>query len=80
MKVRMRSQISGTRNGQEWPPPGSVVELPDDEAIGYCTRGMADPVTVHTETETAVAPEPEKRDEAPDASEKRGPNRPRKAT
>ncbi|HZO65976.1 MAG TPA: hypothetical protein VFB74_13310 [Kribbellaceae bacterium] len=28
----LTTQISGTRNGQLWPPPGTVIDLPDDEA------------------------------------------------
>jgi hypothetical protein len=68
MKVRMRVQVSGQRNGAEWPPVGSVIDLPDDEAAGYCAGGMAEPVTTFAEAETAVPPQPEKR----------GPGRPRK--
>lgn len=61
MKVRMKVQISGQRNGVEWPTRGSVIDLPDDEAAGYCAAGMAEPVTTFREAETAVLPEPEKR-------------------
>lgn len=64
----MRAQISGTRNGQEWPTRGSVIDLPDDEAAQYCAAGMAEPVTTFAEAETAVEPQPEKR----------GPGRPKK--
>jgi hypothetical protein len=68
MKVRMKVAISGQRNGVEWPPVGSVIDLPDDEAAGYCAAGMAEPVTTFAEAEKAVMPEPEKR----------GPVRPKK--
>lgn len=68
MKVRMKVAISGQRNGVEWPTVGSVIDLPDDEAAGYCAAGMAEPVTTFAEAETAVVTEPEKR----------GPGRPRK--
>ncbi|MFD4660832.1 hypothetical protein ACFWP2_35045 [Kitasatospora sp. NPDC058444] len=33
MRVRMLVQISGTRNGQDWPPPGAVLDLPEAEAL-----------------------------------------------
>lgn len=61
MKVRMSVQISGSRNGADWPPVGSVIDLPDDEAAGYCANGMATPVADFKEAQTAVEPEPEKR-------------------
>jgi hypothetical protein len=66
MKVRMTVDISGTRNGQEWPPRGEVVDLPDDEGAALCSSGMATPVAVD-KVEKAVAAEPEKR-----ATRKRG--------
>lgn len=65
MKVRMKVEVSGTRNGQPWPPRGSVIDMPDVEAASYCSSGMAEPVTV-------VDPEPEKA-VAVDDSEKRTP-------
>jgi len=40
----MRDQISGTRNGEPWPPPGSEIDLPDAEAVKYCANGLASPV------------------------------------
>jgi hypothetical protein len=46
MQVRMKVDVSGTRDGAEWPPRGSVVDLPDDEAAHYCANGMAEPVAV----------------------------------
>jgi hypothetical protein len=41
MRVRLTSQISGTRNGQEWPEPGTEIDLPDDEARNLLTAGTA---------------------------------------
>lgn len=62
MLVRMRVQVSGMRNGAEWPPSGSVVELPDAEAAQYCAAGMAEPVTTFAAAETAtIAEDAEKR-------------------
>jgi hypothetical protein len=61
VKIRMRVDISGTRNGVEWPPRGSVIDLPDEEAAAYCERGMAEPVTEFKDAEKAVAPDAEER-------------------
>jgi hypothetical protein len=43
----MRDQISGTRNGEPWPPPGAEIDLPDQEAVKYCSNGLAVPVGDH---------------------------------
>lgn len=56
MIVRLNGDISGTRDGLPWPPRGSMVELPDDEAAQLCANGMAVPV-VTDEVETAVVPD-----------------------
>ncbi len=61
MKVRMKVDVSGTRNGQEWPRRGQVMELPDDEAAQYCANGMAEPVADTGEVETATTPPAEQR-------------------
>lgn len=53
MKVIMRVNISGTRNGSEWPPVGGVVELPDAEAVDLLNARLADPAPVEVETATA---------------------------
>ena len=59
MRVRMRDQISGTRNGEPWPPPGSEIDLPDAEAVKYCANGLATPVADKDgKVEKAVADEP----------------------
>lgn len=60
MKVRLKVDISGTRNGQEWPRRGSVVDLPDDEAVQMCAAEMAVPVTDDA-VETATLPVDEER-------------------
>ena len=41
MKIRMKVQISGTRNGAAWPAAGSEVELPDSEARDLVATGQA---------------------------------------
>lgn len=52
MNVRLITQISGTRNGADWPIPGTVVDLPDTEARDLIRAGQAvdanDPVAVET--------------------------------
>lgn len=57
MKIRLKVQISGTRNGQDWPRIGGVVDLPDEEAISYIASGMADPVATFSAPETTTLPE-----------------------
>lgn len=79
MRVRMKVDVSGTRAGHEWPPRGSVIDLPDDEAADYCRAGMAEPVAVFdtpetatpdAEPETATPPKPET--PRPPRTERRG--------
>jgi hypothetical protein len=43
MRIEMRAQLSGTRDGVEWPAPGEVVDLPDDEAAQLIADGLAQP-------------------------------------
>jgi hypothetical protein len=60
--VKLLISISGTRNGQEWPPRYSVMDLPDAEAMDYCQAGYAIPVTTfRDDIETAVMPVEEQR-------------------
>jgi hypothetical protein len=44
MKVKLKVQLSGTRDGVPWPAVGSVVELPDDEARSMLVSGTASPL------------------------------------
>lgn len=41
MLVTMRYQISGSRDGEDWPAPGETIDLPDDEAAELVATGMA---------------------------------------
>lgn len=68
MRIRMKLQIVGPRNGADWPAPGEELTVPDSEGADLCRADLAEPV-MSDRTEKAVAPEPEKR---------RGPGRPRK--
>lgn len=43
MRVRMKHQISGTRDGLDWPAPGEEIDLPDDDAAAVLNTGMAEP-------------------------------------
>lgn len=66
MRVRMKVDVSGVRDGQPWPPRGETVEVGDQEGADLCAAGMAEPVA-EDQVEKAVPPEPEKR-----ATRKRG--------
>lgn len=41
MLVRMNVQISGTRDGEDWPAPGGTVDVTDDEATVLTGNGLA---------------------------------------
>lgn len=41
MKVKLIVQMSGTRNGEDWPAAGEVVDLPKDEAAHLVAGGLA---------------------------------------
>lgn len=41
MKIKLTGDVQGTRNGEEWPPRGTVVDLPDDEARQLIGSGIA---------------------------------------
>src|SRR5207244_4255908 len=54
MRVKLKTHITGTRNGAEWPGYGEEVELPDQEAQDRVSAGMAEPVTSFRDAEKAV--------------------------
>ena len=41
MKVRMNTQLSGTRDGVEWPQLGGTIDVPADEAESLAAAGLA---------------------------------------
>lgn len=41
MKIRMRMQITGTRNGASWPAIGGIIDLPESEAQCMIRHGYA---------------------------------------
>ena len=56
MKVKMKVNLSGTRDGVAWPGVGEVVDLPDAEAAHMLAAGMASRVG-DAEVEDATAPQ-----------------------
>lgn len=63
MKVKMIAQINGTRDGEDWPARGAIVEFPDAEAADLIMNGYAiDPADIEDDNdepdeETADAPD-----------------------
>lgn len=50
MKILLTTTISGTRDGIEWPPAGSTIDLPDIEAEAMVAGRLARKVTDDTDT------------------------------
>lgn len=44
MKIKMKVQISGTRNGHDWPAVGEETTVTALEGAELCDAGMAEPV------------------------------------
>ncbi len=60
MKVRMKVSVTGTRDGQYWPPAGGIVAVPDYEGRQLCEQGLAEPVAqtpVERAEQRGAAPE-----------------------
>lgn len=55
MRIRMNISMSGTRNGEDWPPAGETVDLPTGEAQHLVASGIASEVGDDPEVETATA-------------------------
>ena len=55
VKIRMIGKVSGTRNGAQWPEPGGVAEVSEDEAIGLIAGGVAVPYRKDDTFEDTVA-------------------------
>lgn len=73
MKVKLNVGMSGTRNGEEWPPRGSVVDLPEDEAKHLVAAGLAVQVEAPVVEAAVAAPVVEKASVAA-APKRRGKN------
>jgi hypothetical protein len=44
MRVRMKIEVSGARNGVAWPKRGETLEVSDAEGADLCSSGLAEPV------------------------------------
>jgi hypothetical protein len=65
MNIKMKAQLTGTRDGVSWPSPGETVDLPDHEAAKLCAAGLAEPVNTRGKSdEKATAPAAETRKSA----------------
>ncbi|WP_329615654.1 hypothetical protein OG244_23375 [Streptomyces brevispora] len=53
----MNISMSGTRNGEDWPPAGETVDLPTGEAQHLVASGVASAVDDEPAVETATAPD-----------------------
>lgn len=56
MHIEMRYQISGTRNGEEWPAPGVPFDLPDEEAAALVAQGLARKSEIETDPPEPIVP------------------------
>lgn len=72
MLVRMKTNITGFRNGVEWPAVGGTLEVPDDEAASLIANGYAEkatdgssPTATDDTADDASAPTAEDGGEAP---------------
>jgi hypothetical protein len=66
MKIKMLVGMSGSLDGQPYPPRGGEWEVNDVAGAQLCAKGLAKPVAEKDDkVEKAVAPEPEKRDAPP---------------
>lgn len=85
MRISMKVHMSGSRNGQPWPPVGEPVDLPTGEAQHLCASGIAEEVRDElADEETTTIPAAEVAEplaaevSEPPAETKRGRGRPRK--
>jgi hypothetical protein len=54
MKVTMRTQVSGWRDGKEWPAAGEILDTTKDEAEDLIRMGLAYVVAPTSKQETAT--------------------------
>lgn len=53
--VRMVKQMSGSRDGDDWPEPGNTIDVEQDEARQLVAQGMAENPGGTKQAETAEA-------------------------
>jgi hypothetical protein len=61
VKIKLKVDLTGTRNGVDWPARGEEFEVPDEEGRELCASGIAEPVKEDPKTEKATAPKAETR-------------------
>lgn len=44
MKIRMKTTVSGHRDGEPWPRRGETITVSDEEGKALCEQGLAAPV------------------------------------
>lgn len=54
MLVRIIGSVSGTRDGEDWPPVGDLRDWPDEECIGYLNNGLVEAVSDAPKVEAAT--------------------------
>lgn len=56
MRVRMKTNIGGTREGEEWPRKGECLDLADHQARDLIAQGYAEEATDEDASEQSDAP------------------------
>lgn len=69
MRVEMTTQISGWRDGQEWPRPGEAIDVPDHEAADLILAGYAKEASDAPTPDPAPAPVVEEDGDEPSPAE-----------
>lgn len=59
MRVRMKTHISGFRDGEPWPEIGGTIDVPEHEAADLAAAGYAEAVDPEVHDEARPEPEPE---------------------
>lgn len=60
VKIRMKTHLAGSRNGERWPQAGETKDLPEDEALDLIKAGLAEPVKSDPERRPAKKAESRK--------------------
>lgn len=61
MRVRMVESVSGSFDGNDYPPVGAEADVSDEHGAELCASGHAVPVARQAEKATAAKPETRKR-------------------
>lgn len=60
MRIKMKQEITGMRDGVSWPAIGGTLVVPDAEGALLCSQGIAEPVADAPNAEKRTAPAPKK--------------------